>query len=264
MQKLCVFIALACLCQLTLAQRSLNTLELQRANAAELITAIRPHLSPGSSISQFRNTLVINATEAEWQTIVQLVKQLDQTGKQLLISVRTDNDQLSNESRFRVDGNWGNDRVRISTSPQGLKTETHTRVTLRNQSTSQTGSNHQQLRATEGYPAYISTGQAVPYRSNSQYGTVTQFEDVTSGFYVTARVDDNTVILTIDQKNNRQDSSKIKTQQLKTRVSGKLGEWIAIGNLNGNKNFSRSEILTQAKAGSASSSPIYLKVDLAN
>jgi hypothetical protein len=242
MRSLWISLLLIVLSQAVLAQRTLDTISLQQADARQIIPALRPHLSEGSSISQFQNTLVINATEKEWQAVRKLLKQLDQQGKQLLITVRTDGNQNESRESVNVDGSWGNDNVRISTSPSGIQTETHTRITVSNRNAHSSSAGDQSVRATEGYPAYISTG----------------------GFYVTAFITDNQVQLQLNQKNDQLQKGQIKTQQLQSSVNGQLGQWITIGSLGDNKRRDSEGILSTGKQAQSSDQLIYLKVELVN
>jgi hypothetical protein len=264
MRSLWISLLLIVLSQAVLAQRTLDTISLQQADARQIIPALRPHLSEGSSISQFQNTLVINATEKEWQAVRKLLKQLDQQGKQLLITVRTDGNQNESRESVNVDGSWGNDNVRISTSPSGIQTETHTRITVSNRNAHSSSAGDQSVRATEGYPAYISTGQSVPIRSHSYYGKTTELVDVSSGFYVTAFITDNQVQLQLNQKNDQLQKGQIKTQQLQSSVNGQLGQWITIGSLGDNKRRDSEGILSTGKQAQSSDQLIYLKVELVN
>lgn len=264
MRQLWISLLLIALSQAVLAQRTLNTVDLQQADAAQIIPALRPHLSPGSSISQFHNTLVINATREEWQTIRTLLKQLDQKARQLLITVRTHGHQTRSKQSLKIDGSLGNDNVRIGTSHSAIKTETRTQIIVRNNSTNTAMGDNQQVRATEGYPAYISTGQSVPVSSSNYYGQTTKLVDVSSGFYVTVFVTDNTVRLQVSQKNDQLKGNHIKTQQVQSSVSGLLGQWINLASLGNTQHRNDKKLLGYRKQAQQGQSHIALKVELVN
>ena len=251
------------LSQSTLAQRSLSTIALHNSSPAQVIGAIKPHLSPNSTVTAYQNQLVINATDAEWQTIRQLVKQLDQAGQQLLISVSTTDNHSSQSQGYSTSANWGNDDIRVRINDRGLPTETRTRITVNSRSRGSQQSGGQQLRATEGLPAFISVGQAIPFRSSQRNGVNTvQLEDVSTGFYVTAYINEQQVRLTVDQRKESYQPHRINTQQLYSSVTGQLGEWITIGHIAEQNHTQNQQLLSRQSSASSQAMPIKIKVDL--
>jgi hypothetical protein len=97
----------------------------------------------------------------------------------------------------------------------------------------------QRVRAIEGSPAWISTGQSIPYRGTDQWGNaIVEYENADRGFYVTARIIGDRVQLDISTSNDQlsEDPRKrrigiIDTQHLQTATSGSIGEWIHLGGI---------------------------------
>ena len=71
------------------AQKQITTIPLTHNSADTLIPALRAHISPDSSITAYQNTLIINATAQDTQTVKALIKQLEGEGQQLMIFVKS-------------------------------------------------------------------------------------------------------------------------------------------------------------------------------
>ncbi|ROS01260.1 type II/III secretion system protein [Sinobacterium caligoides] len=202
------------------AERMLTTISLHQAEAEQIARVLRSTLAPGSSISTYQNTLVIRATAAELRQIHALVAELDSKGRQLWISVRV-GEQEGGGSYFGQPHHQPITRVN-----RGIHTEIETRVTVQERHFTGSAETGQGVRATEGLPAYIATGQSLttPVTSRWREPVVAQ-----QGFYVTARLDGSTVLLTIRQENASLQGGGVDKQQLRSHVSGGLGQWIAVG-----------------------------------
>ena len=116
----------------------------------------------------------------------------------------------------------------------------------------------QSVRATEGMPAYIAVGSTIPvttYRINS-FGNreaVTAYKAADQGFYVTARVTGDQVILDIRQTDDsrEENSTIIKTRHLSTQISGELGQWITIsGTGSSTQSHNKGLVIRSSDSGS--------------
>jgi len=89
--------------------------------------------------------------------------------------------------------------------------------------------------ALDGEEAEISDGVQIPYKTVSDQGTVTEFQDATLSLKVTPEVNpDGTVILTVEATNSRpgstySDGTGIDTKEVKTKLLLKSGETSVIG-----------------------------------
>jgi hypothetical protein len=257
-----------CLCSAVVsAQRTLTTIAINYASPEQLVTVIKPYLSAGSSASAYQNQLVLNVTPEELAKTRELLRQLDAAGRQLRISLRTDGS--GSDSRQGVDVNAAikaGDTV-ITNGPGGRVTETRTTVRVQNQHGSSTGDGNQSVRATEGMPAYIGTGMTAPVQSYSvgpdgrQYYQQ-EYVNAASGFYATTWVNGDTVRVSIDQSNDRLHGQTIATQQLRTEVNGRLGEWLPIGGLTDTSSQHSSGLGSRGTSARSSSTQLFLKVDL--
>ena len=68
--------------------------------------------------------------------------------------------------------------------------------------------------------------------------------------------------ISIDQSNDRLHGRTIATQQLRTEVTGRLGEWLPIGGLDDASSRSSSGIGSSGQSSRARSTQLFLKVEL--
>jgi hypothetical protein len=252
---------------LALAQRQMTTIELNFANPQEIRAVIMPLLSEGSSVSTYQDQLILNVTADELAKIRELLKQFDSVGRQLLVSLRSDGTGSGSRRSIDVDAAIQAGDTIISTGSGGRNTETRTSVRINNYSGTSTDNGNQSVRATEGMPAYISTGMTAPIQSyttgpDGRRYYQQDYVDAVSGFYATARVNDGVVQISIDQSNNQLKGQTIATQQLQSQVSGALGQWLPIGVINNSTSLQSQSIGSRGQSSRASSTQLFIKVEL--
>ncbi len=247
------------------ADRQLHTYPMQRALPEQVLPAIQPLLSDGSSVQTFQNQLILNVTAAEYRTALELLQQLDVAARSLLISVRKNSDRQTNASQYGVDGRIGSGNVQVRS---GDTRSSRTEIYGSNNTRTSQRDGTQQVRAVEGMPAFISAGttQAVTTRS-SPYGSTRELIPVESGFYATARVIDNDVIIDIDQRDDRVQgrtiqTRTIQTQSIQTQVRGRVGEWISLGTLNNVERNENNGLTSTGRSSQSDRGDIALKVEL--
>lgn len=239
-------VLLVLLCLASWCQAALTVIELQHADAEQLLPLVAGQLGPGSSASVYQNRIVLQASEQETRIIRRLVEQLDKRGRPLLISVNITGSAGQQQDDHAL-------RIRQSHSGQQSST-TITTSTRRIGSSAQAGGQHS-LRASEGMQAFVRVGESRLYHNPDSGG---QWQPADSGFYATAWVHGDQVTVSIAQQQaGFAGPERIVHQQLQSRVSGQLGEWLWVGSLDGDS--------TRQQAGSSrrerSSRMIYLKVD---
>jgi len=243
--------------------RQAYVIELQNQVPETIIPTIKPLLSDGDGISGFNNELVITTDTQRITTIRELVKQLDKPLRNLLISVKNNNSGSSQDSNNGLSGGIRQGKFSVNTGePIPEQTDGMTirsnGLAYSTSSTQRTFSTQaeQQIRAVEGSPAFIYTGESrqFPNQNSSgqnQYGDVTSSEvDANKGFYVTARMTGDHVLLDIsvsndgfDKSSDHSGQSTINTQHLTTTVSGRMGEWISLGGIQlGERNHEDSSV----------------------
>lgn len=281
-------IALACysLCIAT-ANADTNTVHvysLRHQIAESLLPAIDGVLSNGESVNAYNNQLVVNASPASQQKVEQLLQELDKPLRNLLISVRNNNTGNGFNNNTSASGGIRTGDVYLGTggpvyrSSNGLQRRSNdggvviqsngVRIQSNREVRQTSNQQEQSLRAIEGSPAWISTGQAIPYRGTDQWGNaVIDYKNADRGFYVTARVVGNRVLLDISTSNDKlsEDPRKqrrgvIDTQQVQTTASGTVGEWINLGGINLQDNSDDRSYNSKNSGGSNTISDISVRV----
>jgi hypothetical protein len=250
-----------------LAQRQMTTIELSYANPQQIKSVIIPLLSEGSSVSVYQDQLILNVTAEELAKTRELLKQLDSAGRQLLVSLRSDGIGSDSRRSVDVDAAIRTGDTTISTGTGGRNTETRTSVRVNDYRGASTDNGNQSVRATEGMPAYISTGMTAPVQSyttgpDGRRYYQQDYVDAVSGFYATARVNAGVVQISIDQSNNQLQGRTIATQQLQSQVSGALGQWLPIGVISNSTSLQDQGIASRGQSSRASSTQLFIKVEL--
>jgi len=264
------FLILLWLClsaSVALAQREMTIIELSFADPQQIKPAIVPFLSQGSSVSVYQDQLILNVTAQELAKIRELLKQLDGAGKQLLLSLRSDGVGSSSRRGVDIDGSIHAGDTTITTGPGGYTTETRATIRVQNNRGTSTDNGNQSVRATEGMPAYISTGTTAPIQGytigpDGRRYYQQDYVDAVSGFYATARVNDGVVQISIDQSNDQMKGQTIATQQLQSQVSGALGQWLPIGVISNSTSAQEQGIGSRGQSSRATSTQLFIKVEV--
>ncbi|GMQ88528.1 MAG: secretin N-terminal domain-containing protein [Gammaproteobacteria bacterium] len=263
---------------------SITTIQLQNRPAEEIIPIIKPMLGADDSVTGQGFQLFIRTTAESLQQIKQMIGKLDVAAKLLQISVFQGNDRdlraLSMDGSFQYQGN--NASVSIGSTgntPRGGDVHLSTRG---GSATSHTLSTRGRLtdnpihtlRVTEGAQGYIETGESIPYFSagggwfggrRSLIGGDIQYKDVTTGFYVLPRVRGNQVILDVSpfkQSQSKTRGGDINTRRASTQITGKLGQWLAIGGTTEQVQRSSTGIGSRDSTQSRNNESIWIKADL--
>lgn len=239
-----------------LAQQ-LELIPLQHRPAELILPALREIASPSAQLTASGNQLIVRASASELVRLKALIEHLDQPLAQFRISVRQQGQNL--HSGRSVDGsysyhqNQGSLRVGRTTpdgkplppeNSSGARITTrggeHTStVTVRQYSTHGNSNTTQQLRAVEGYPAYIETGQQIPFLSQYYdgygYNVDQSYQPVVTGFYVTLSLSGSERVL-LDIATTKQSVAEqnthgtaVNTAGYQSRINVPLGDWIDLG-----------------------------------
>lgn len=255
---------------------------LQHQLAEPLLPAINNALQSGESVNAFNNELIVNASSSSQEQVANLLRELDKPTRNLLITVRNNNTSNSTGSSTGVQGGIRTgevylgsggpvyrERNGISGNNGGLVVQSNgIRINSQHEVRQSTTAQEQKLRAIEGYPAFISAGQSIPYRGVDRWGNaVTEYQDADRGFYVTARIIGNRVQLTISTSNDQlsEDPGKrrhgvIETERVQTQVSGAVGEWINLGGITLQDNKGGQSYNNRSSGSSSSIGDISVRV----
>ena len=277
----------ACLLALAVAaqaqQQVLEVITLGYRQADEVIPLLRPLLAPGGTLTGTSNRLIVRTTAANLAELKQVLAVMDSKPRQLVISVRQGAVAEAAREGASVAGSvdvGGNAQVKVP-APPGARRDP--RVVVQSERgrvegraisgrSAQDSSVTQTVQVLEGNSAFIRTSQSVPVTSTqinraaggTQVTQSTDFVNADTGFYVIPRVSGDRVTLEISTARDRvrnPNTGVVDIQRASTVVSGRLGEWIAVGGSSESAERTRSELLSQRRASTRDEQSIMLKVE---
>lgn len=240
-------------------ERHMHAVQLQRALPEQIAPVLSAQVGPGSSVTPYGNQLILNVTDDELRQIHELLKQLDSAPRSLLIAVRGLRSDSAQIDSGGVLGRWGNDRVQVGNG--GRQPRNSTSVHIEQRSVQGSSGGDQQVRALEGAPAWIGSGSLQPFHSG--YGT-RELVPVERGFYATARVVGDEVVIDVDQRDDRAAGRVIETSGISTQVRGRLGEWIPLGGVTQQQRQDARGLDGYRNERSSSDSDVAIRVELLN
>lgn len=241
---------------------SLETILIKNRPAEDLVPAVQPLVGEGGSVTAFGGRLIVKASARALREIKELVAQLDVVPRSFWITVRQSREADASERAVGVG-------AAVETSPETVETRqggrvetrtTRTRVTgaFAQGSSSEQAQDVQQLRAVEGRPSFIRTGRALPVPQ----AVGSTYVEAESGFYVIPRVSGDFVTLEISTRGDRiDDGGRIDRQQLRSTVSGRLGDWISLGGVDRSQTSVESSTLSRTDFRAADLRRVTLKVE---
>jgi type II secretory pathway component GspD/PulD (secretin) len=237
---------------------AVEILTVRNRPAADLVGVLQPLAGPGGGVAASGDKLVVHASPAALARIRATVAALDVTPRMLTITVRQ-----------------GGDRSASTTAAEGsvVAGSGHVRATgvFAHGTSQQSGTDVQRLAVVEGGRAFIRTGSAQPVPtvgvvSAPGGGAVVQgttYQDVESGFYVRPRLAGETVTLELSTRGDRLAADgAIDVQDVDTTVSGRLGEWIALGGLSRSEQSHGSGILSTSRGSATDERTVEVMVEL--
>jgi type II secretory pathway component GspD/PulD (secretin) len=252
------------------AAQDLEIIDLHHRRADEVTPIVQPLLAPGGVLSGMDDKLLVRTTPSNLEQIRQAVAAIDRPRRQLLITVGQGT--VSNLDAAGVRGSatigGGDVHVGVNRPPApepGAQVVAHSgrqQASLQNVSS---------VRALEGTETYIAVGQSVPVQSTQVTpgwgGTVqrsTNYRDVGSGFYATARISGDLVTLEISARQQQYQPAAggaIAMQGSNSVVSGRLGEWIELGAVRESNGSSSGGLLVWGRRSSRSEYSAWIKVE---
>ncbi|MEX0951171.1 MAG: secretin N-terminal domain-containing protein [Gammaproteobacteria bacterium] len=267
----------------------LEVIPLQHQLLQDVLPTLEPMVAPGGSITGMNDQLIIRSTPQNIAEIKQILNSLDRAPQQLMISVRQNVDGQWQQQDHAITGRYRDDNVRIEgdgrNARERLRAELERRqggsdasigYEFENRYGSDRDHNMHNVRATEGYPAFVQTGQSLPFPNRNTLvrpdGTIivqdgTDYVDASSGFYALARLQGDRVSVEIAPRLSRLESGYgglpvVQLQDVHTVVTGRLGEWLAVGGADQSQQNSSRRILGSGNQQSQEQRQISIKVDL--
>lgn len=241
----------------------IELIALKHRSAEELMPLIRPLLDPNEALSGTGYQLIVRAAPARRDEIRALVAQLDQSARQLRISVRRAAREEIERERAQAS---------VTLGAGGSEVETRGRAIIRSTRDKGGERNHFDVTALEGTPAFIHTGEAFP--TPTQQGQIVngrvvitqgiEYQQLNSGFYALARTHGDEVTVDISPQREVLDSrggGHIQTTSLVTTVRGRLGEWLELGGTSQQRSHQGGGILRSTRGKDESQQTLWLKVD---
>ncbi|MDB6143252.1 MAG: secretin [Pseudomonas sp.] len=226
------------------AMAATEVVPLNYRTSDEMLPVAKSFLGKEGTVSAYNNQLIVNAEPGKIDELRSLLDQLDKAPKRLLISVDTSDDN-SQDSQ-------GSSPTRII-----------------NRSTNSREGGVQQVQTSEGTPALIQVGQAVPLTTTrtDSYGYAqsdTQYRNVTQGFYVTASLTGDIVHLSISTNRDRMSQEHpdvVNIQSTDTTLTGKVGEWITLAGVSEQSQANQQGVAKRYSTQGRSDMLLRVKVD---
>lgn len=214
-----------------LAQQSLAIIELQHRSAQDVLPVLVPLVEPGGSLSGFDYKLFLRASPANREEIRRALSALDTPPRRLRIEVSQNRSSADSQSGWA-----GSGQIVIRRERLGGRGE----VTGWNDRGSRSVQGSQFVQTLDGGEAYIHVGYSVPVALRQvwrgprgvRYGETIEYRDLGDGFYAVPSVRGDMVSVDISQHSDRAGrygAGSAEVAHLATTVSGRLGEWIALG-----------------------------------
>lgn len=274
-------IGLFALAGLARAEVALEILPLQHRTAEEVIPLLRPLLEPDGVLTGMRGNLILRASDANRAQIRQALAALDVAPRQLRITVRQGLERERVRQSLGVFGRVDTDTVDIRVPPAGPggaqavlgNGEAQIGVRLDDRSLDQVSRVTQHVRVADGGQALIHAGVDLPLTLleivDGPYGRTVResvvFTRIGSGFHVAPQLVGDRVTLDIrpvQQMLAAERPRDVVHQELRTTVSVRLGEWIALGGGDAQDRQAHSRLLSKSGSASREARQVWLKVDL--
>jgi len=260
----------------------IETIPMQNRQVEDVIPILKPLVVEGGTVTGINNKLIVKTTPSNLKQIKQVLAQIDNAPRRLMISVKQDVDGNLNVKEGGVSGRYSTGDVTLESPDTGhggtiiqgkdsdgnvvryRQLQTRSRLEDRNVF---------RVQALEGNPAYISTGQSVPIPNQTAFvtgggGVVVQdgveYRDVESGFYVLPRIQGDKVTLLISSKLSRvtpNQAAIFDIQNVETTANGRLGEWIPVGGATQHFNDSSKRNLISTKRRGQEQRNVLVKVE---
>lgn len=263
------------------AADALEIIPLQHRTAEEVIPRLQPFLEPGGALTGMQGNLILRASPANRAQIRQALAALDVAPRQLLITVRQGLDRTREQQSFELHGTLAAEAVAIAVPPNGpagarVEAEggrSHIGARLDDRSLDQVSRVSQQLRVVDGGRAMIQASVELPFTLleivDGPYGRTVResvvFYRSGSGFYVAPRLVGDRVDLEIHPVQQSLDAASprdVVGQELRTTLSARLGEWIALGGGETQEQQAHRRLLGTRETDTREVRQVWLRVDV--
>ena len=239
--------------------QQLEVLELRFRTAAEVIPVLQPLVEPGGALTGQDYKLFARVSKANLAQLRQALVALDRQPRSLLVSVRNGTREEIERDQSAIAAEVGRDRGSVS-------------VLATQSGSTRQGEGIASVRMLEGGSASIADGQTVPVvtsfvaRAGQRplVGGSLGYQQLSSGYVVTPRLNGDRVTLQIDQQSQQAGNrnGNVTTQSLSTQTSGSLGAWIELGGVAESSSSTRSSGTGRSLETRSGNRSIWVKVEL--
>jgi type II secretory pathway component GspD/PulD (secretin) len=257
------------------ATEALETISLHYRLAEELIPLLRPLLPPGAALTGMDDVLLVRGDAATVRQVREALAILDRAPRQLLITVGQDTGAGRDSRGVQGSATIGSGDVQagINRPPGG---HPGAQITVHDHATRADLRSVSNVRVMEGHEVYVSVGESRPVTTSTvlvggdrRHEVVDQtagYRDVRSGFYATPRVNGDHVTLEISPtqqgfSEQSRPGTVVTTQALHTIVSGRLGEWMALGGVTDQRQDSSRGLIVWGTRSELTRYSAWVKVD---
>lgn len=264
----------------------LEVITLQHRNVEEILPIVRPLLDKDGVANGMNNQLILRTSPRNIAEIKKMLRSIDTAPRRLRITVLQDVDSETEQRLTEMSGSvgvGGSGRVTVPgggdntglTMKAGRGAD-HVRGRIYSTRSLADDKKKQQVMVLEGNRALIRTGQSVPVQQRqvvqspwqTQVIDSTEYRDVSSGFYVLPRISGDRVTLEVTAQNDAlvPDATvgapaTTQVQNVTTTVSGRLGEWLVIGDISQQGGDDSSSISTHTTSRKQERRNVLLKVE---
>lgn len=217
--------------------------------ADKIAPVVQDILGPGDTISVYKNKLIIRTERANHEEIQKVLDEVDRPPHNLLVSLRRSNQNQVTSRGVNVSPEYAEmrDGVRIQRGDddnnvvvyRGSSTDRRVemRVLPRQSISTEHDSSVHQVRVLEGEEGFISLGEEMPVQEQvvtmNGVNNVNHYKPVTSGIYVTPKLQKDKVFLEINSRSQRvkgnNTQANIEVSSINTTVTAPLGLWTPLG-----------------------------------
>jgi type II secretory pathway component GspD/PulD (secretin) len=210
--------------------QQMEIIELQSKNVEQVLPVLQPLLEPGGTLTGMNNQLFLRASPRNRAEIKKALAALDTPTRRLIIRTSQNREAESHAQSAEASGQVVLGSTRRSTA----QAQVWSTKSVRGENTGQ------MVQTVEGGQAFIQIGRSLPIPmrqvvigpGGAIINETVVYKDVGSGFYAVPHLNGKNVTIEISQQADSAASYRsgtISTQRLSTTVSGRLGEWIALG-----------------------------------
>lgn len=237
----------------------LEILTLRHRTVDQVLPTLQPLLEPGGALSGMNDKLFVRASAANRAHIRAALAALDRPLRRLRITVRQDNEHAREDAGGALSGRISDRGSDLGVSVYSTRGAASDRLA-------------QQVQVVEGGQARVHIGQSLPLQMRELIlgpgGAIvagrTVLRDLGSGFYARPTLSGDTVTVEIEPQQEAPDAvdaGAVRSHRLSTTVSGRLGEWIALGGTVDDRALAGSGLAHYATRSDSQARRILLRVE---